>query len=146
MKGLKGVPSGLDKLGMDDDKAKKNVLGETDEDQGEYLQLLRENYTPDEIDEIMRQRALDDGLSPTHEAAKATIERTTAPQIVQDTREEYDVSRTKPQTELKQNKDGTKTMTVNLVLDGKVIDRRVFDIVGNAIKVANETGRSTTAR
>ena len=37
-------------------------------------------------------------------------------------------------------------MTVNLVLDGKVIDRRVFDIVGNAIKVANETGRSTTAR
>lgn len=146
LKGLKGVPSGLDKLGMDDDKAKKNVLGETDEDQGEYLQLLRENYTPDEIDEIMRQRALDDGLSPTHEAAKATIERTTAPQIVQDTREEYDVSRTKPQTELKQNKDGTKTMTVNLVLDGKVIDRRVFDIVGNAIKVANETGRSTTAR
>ena len=146
LKGIEGIPSLLDKFGLDDEKGKKNALGATDEDQGEYLSLLQDGYTPDEVDEILRKRAVEEGMSPTHEAAKTVIEKTTAPQIVRDEQERYTVSRTRPQTEIKENKDGSKTVTVNLMLDGKVIDRRVFDIVGNAIKVANETGRSTTAR
>ena len=83
---------------------------------------------------------------PNHKSARAQIEEKTAPKVTREELADEKVKKPEKQVSVKQNQDGSKTLTVNLVLDGKVIDRRVFDIVGNAIKVANETGRSTTAR
>lgn len=83
---------------------------------------------------------------PSHAEAKAQVEEKTAPKVSRE--EPKDKPKPKPEkrVEVKSAPDGSKTMTVNLVLDGRVIDQRVFRIMGDAIKEVKETSRRTTAR
>ena len=155
-----------------DDNVKTNsddLLGDTKEKKERTIKYIGEGMTPEEArdrveaeyeqdpesfkpsapelsTETVAKTEIPPTVIPDHQTARAQIEEKTAPKVTREERAAEKVKKPEKQVSVKQNQDGSKTLTVNLVLDGKVIDRRVFDIVGNAIKVANETGRSTTAR
>lgn len=74
------------------------------------------------------------------------MEQKTAPKVSREERPKEVQKKPEKRVEVKSAPDGSKTMTVNLVLDGRVIDQRVFKIMGNAIKEAKENSRRTTAR
>ena len=105
-----------------------------------------EMTTPDVLPnhEAVAERLPD--VLPNHEAAKAQMEQKTAPKVSREERPKETSRKPEKQVEVKSAPDGSKTMTVNLVLDGRVIDQRVFKIMGNAIKEAKENSRRTTAR
>lgn len=154
-----------------DDNVKTNsddLLGDTKEKKERTIKYIGEGMTPEEARDRVEAEYEQDPeffkpsapnlstetvektdistIIPNHKSARAQIEEKTAPKVTREELAAEKVNKPEKQVSVKQNQDGSKTLTVNLVLDGKVIDRRVFDIVGNAIKVANETGRSTTAR
>lgn len=83
---------------------------------------------------------------PNHAEAKAQVEEKTAPKVSREEPKEKPKPKPEKRVEVKSAPDGSKTMTVNLVLDGRVIDQRVFRIMGDAIKEVKETSRRTTAR
>ncbi len=159
---------------LSDSNVKTNsddLLGDTKEKKLRTIELIGQGYSQEEaadmVEEEFKNRVqpstletmMPEGAAPNHEAtkgeakgvllnheaAKAQMEQKTAPKT---SREEPKEKTRKPEkkVEVKSAPDGSKTMTVNLVLDGRVIDQRVFRIMGNAIREAKENSRRTTAR
>ena len=164
--------AGLGYHAFSEKTVKKNsdeLLGDTQEKKLRTIELIGQGYSEDEaydmVEEEFKNRpqspdvvtppdvvathdeaATPPDVLPNHAEAKAQVEEKTAPKVSREEPREKPKPKPEKRVEVKSAPDGSKTMTVNLVLDGRVIDQRVFRIMGDAIKEVKETSRRTTAR